>query len=261
MVVFLRGGIDVYVGVGIDVCTGQAYTCIRTNIQTTTDPYIQATHQYTNSTLFLMCPPFAHHHNNIQTTYPPPQHHSSRQALRDPTTRSHVLKQVEHVDLMRFGLIPEFVGRFPVISSLQALGQHELVQVLTQPKSALYKQYRQQFLMNGAELIITEGALSGIASIAYKNATGARGLRAILERKLMDAMYEVPDGLYQYVLLDAHAVDNPGGNPHLFRSRMDLMAFLNARVDDADASALLERLGGEGGEGEEGEEELKVVHE
>lgn len=163
---------------------------------------------------------------------------------------------------MRFGLIPEFVGRFPVISSLQALSQDELVQVLTQPKNALFKQYRQQFSMNGAELVLSDGAMAGVAGIAYRNATGARGLRAILERKLMDAMYEVPDGEFQFVLLDESAVANPGGNPHLFRTKGDLLAFLASRPEDADLVQLAERLAAEDardGEGEE--EELKAVHE
>ena len=138
------------------------------------------------------------------------------------------------------------------------------MQVLTQPKNALYKQYRQQFSMNGAELVLSDGAMAGIAGIAYRNATGARGLRAILERKLMDAMYEVPDGEFQYVLLDEAAVANPGGNPHLFRSKSDLLAFLASRPEDADAVQLAERLAEEVRETvrEEGdEEELQAVHE
>ncbi|GKV25602.1 hypothetical protein SLEP1_g35012 [Rubroshorea leprosula] len=120
---------------------------------------------------------------------------------------SSLMETVESSDLIAYGLIPEFVGRFPVLVSLLALTEDQLVQVLTEPKNALGKQYRKMFQMNGVKLHITENALRLIARKAINKNTGARGLRSILENILMDAMYEIPDVRTGDDIIDAVVVD------------------------------------------------------
>ena len=95
-------------------------------------------------------------------------------------------------DLLRFGLIPEFVGRLPVIATLEDLDETALVRILTEPKNALTKQYSKLFDMENVKLKFTDGALRAIAREALARKSGARGLRAILESIMLDVMYEVP---------------------------------------------------------------------
>ncbi len=102
------------------------------------------------------------------------------------------LKGLQPEDLMKFGLIPEFIGRLPVIATLEDLDVPALVQILTEPKNALIKQYKKLFEMEDVELVFTEDALEGIAKKAIERKTGARGLRAILEELLLELMYDVP---------------------------------------------------------------------
>ncbi|KAF5947530.1 hypothetical protein HYC85_013487 [Camellia sinensis] len=128
---------------------------------------------------------------------------------------SSLLETVESGDLIAYGLIPEFVGRFPILVSLSALTENQLVQVLTEPKNALGKQYKKMFKMNGVDLHFTENALRLIARQAITKNTGARGLRSILENILMDAMYEIPDvrtgdDIIDAVLVDEEAVGSEG---------------------------------------------------
>ncbi|KAI8007861.1 hypothetical protein LOK49_LG07G00202 [Camellia lanceoleosa] len=120
---------------------------------------------------------------------------------------SSLLETVESGDLIAYGLIPEFVGRFPILVSLSALTENQLVQVLTEPKNALGKQYKKMFKMNGVDLHFTENALRLIARQAITKNTGARGLRSILENILMDAMYEIPDVRTGDDIIDAVLVD------------------------------------------------------
>ncbi len=103
-----------------------------------------------------------------------------------------LLTDVEPEDLIRFGLIPEFVGRLPVVATLDELDQAALISILIEPKNALTKQYRRLFEMEGAELEFREDALRAIALRAMQRKTGARGLRTILENILLDTMYELP---------------------------------------------------------------------
>ncbi|MBI2447159.1 MAG: ATP-dependent Clp protease ATP-binding subunit ClpX [Candidatus Omnitrophica bacterium] len=103
-----------------------------------------------------------------------------------------ILAQVEPEDLLRFGMIPEFVGRFPVIATLNPLGEEELISVLTKPRNALVKQYARFFEMEGVKLTFDDSALAAIAREAMKKGTGARGLRLILEDIMLDIMYEIP---------------------------------------------------------------------
>ncbi|NND03006.1 MAG: ATP-dependent Clp protease ATP-binding subunit ClpX [Acidimicrobiia bacterium] len=103
-----------------------------------------------------------------------------------------LLSEVLPEDLMGFGLIPEFIGRLPVVATVDDLDLEDLVQVLTEPKNALSKQYARFFEMDGVELVLTEGALRAIAEQALMRGTGARGLRAIMEEVLLETMYELP---------------------------------------------------------------------
>ncbi|MGA7965276.1 MAG: ATP-dependent Clp protease ATP-binding subunit ClpX [Gammaproteobacteria bacterium] len=105
---------------------------------------------------------------------------------------STVLRQVEPEDLIRYGLIPEFVGRLPVAATLEALDEKALVKILSEPKNALIKQYKRLFEMEGVELEFRDEALVACAKMAMTRKTGARGLRTILERALLDTMYELP---------------------------------------------------------------------
>jgi ATP-dependent Clp protease ATP-binding subunit ClpX len=103
-----------------------------------------------------------------------------------------LLALVEPDDLLKFGMIPEFVGRLPVITTLEELDEAALVDILTKPRNALTKQYRKLLEMDGVSLRFTDGALQSIARAALKNKAGARGLRAILEEAMLDIMYDLP---------------------------------------------------------------------
>jgi ATP-dependent Clp protease ATP-binding subunit ClpX len=103
-----------------------------------------------------------------------------------------MLNEVEPEDLIKFGLIPEFVGRLPVVATLEGLDEAALIQILTQPKNALTKQYQKLFSMEGVELEFHEGVLNLIAKKALVRKAGARGLRSILEQSLLDTMFDLP---------------------------------------------------------------------
>jgi ATP-dependent Clp protease ATP-binding subunit ClpX len=103
-----------------------------------------------------------------------------------------ILRKIEPEDIIKYGLIPEFVGRLPVIATLDDLDEESLIEILTKPKNALVKQYQKLFDMEDVELHFTEEALIAIAKKAIKRKTGARGLRAILEETLLNIMYEIP---------------------------------------------------------------------
>ena len=103
-----------------------------------------------------------------------------------------LLAQVQPEDLLKYGLIPEFVGRLPVIATLEELDEKALIRILTEPRNALTKQYEKLFSFEKVKLKFTEGALVAVARKAYTQKTGARGLRAILEEVMLDMMYEIP---------------------------------------------------------------------
>jgi ATP-dependent Clp protease ATP-binding subunit ClpX len=103
-----------------------------------------------------------------------------------------LLVQVRPEDLTKFGLIPEFIGRLPLIASVTKLDQEALVQILTEPRNALVKQYQKLFELDGVELEFTDEAIKAIADQAMERGTGARGLRAIIEEVLLHVMYDVP---------------------------------------------------------------------
>ncbi|HQW57809.1 MAG TPA: ATP-dependent Clp protease ATP-binding subunit ClpX [Gammaproteobacteria bacterium] len=110
----------------------------------------------------------------------------------DQKSLSDSLKQVEPEDLIKYGLIPEFVGRLPIVATLEELDENALVQILTEPKNALTKQYHKLFEMEGIEIEFRESALKKVAQKAMERKTGARGLRSILEYVLLDTMYDLP---------------------------------------------------------------------
>ncbi len=119
-----------------------------------------------------------------------------------------VFKEVEPEDLIKFGLIPELVGRMPVVATLSELTEDALVQILTEPKNALVKQYAKLLAMEGAELEIRPTALRAIAKRALLRKTGARGLRSILEQSLIDTMYELPNVMnVEKVVVDESTIE------------------------------------------------------
>jgi len=103
-----------------------------------------------------------------------------------------LLSQVEPMDLLKYGLIPEFIGRLPVVATLNELDEESLIQILKEPKNALIKQYQKLFEMEKANLKFTDGALVAVAREAIKRKTGARGLRSILENAMLEVMYDIP---------------------------------------------------------------------
>jgi len=124
---------------------------------------------------------------------------------------SDLFGEVEPEDLIKFGLIPELVGRLPVVATLDELNEEALIQILVEPKNALVKQFQKLFAMEGAELDVRPQALQAIAQKALKRKTGARGLRSILEAALLDTMYELPSlGNVTKVVLDENAVNGEG---------------------------------------------------
>ena len=122
-----------------------------------------------------------------------------------------VLREAEPEDLVKFGLIPELVGRLPVVATLDELNTEALVQILIEPKNALVKQYQRLFAMEGVDLEVRPAALQAIARKALKRKTGARGLRSILEQTLLDIMFDLPSlQNVQKVVVDENSIDGDG---------------------------------------------------
>jgi ATP-dependent Clp protease ATP-binding subunit ClpX len=126
-------------------------------------------------------------------------------AADDAARTKHPFRDVEPDDLLRYGIIPELVGRLPVAVALEALDEHDLVQILKQPKNALTKQYAKLFGFEDVRLVFDEAALRAIAQKAIKRGTGARGLRAIVEELLLDVMFQLPsrDDIVEVRVTDA----------------------------------------------------------
>ncbi len=127
---------------------------------------------------------------------------NSKLDLEPKKTIGAALKKLENQDLLKFGMIPEFIGRLPVITSLSELDEDMLIRIMTEPKNAIVKQFESLMKMDGVKLEIKEDALKEIAKLAVSQNTGARGLRSIIEDSLMDLMYKVPDqkDLYKVVI-------------------------------------------------------------
>ena len=124
--------------------------------------------------------------------------------VRGPDDRrtGEILRDLEPEDLLRYGLIPEFIGRLPVIATLEDLDEAALVEILTEPKNALVKQYQRLFDMENVKLTFTDDALRAVAQKAILRKTGARGLRSIMEGILLETMFELPslDGVEEVVV-------------------------------------------------------------
>lgn len=132
---------------------------------------------------------------------------------------SHLLEQMTPQDLVKFGLIPEFVGRVPVQVALEGLDKDALVRILTEPKNALVKQYRKLFAYDGVELSFEEDAIESVAEKAHEQKTGARGLRTILEKAMMDVMFTIPsDETVTQCIVTKDAVEGKG-EPKVIRRR------------------------------------------
>ncbi len=140
-----------------------------------------------------------------------------------PSANTELMRLVEPEDLMKFGLIPEFVGRLPVVAVLEELNQAALIQILTEPKNALTKQYQKLFALEGVELEFRDPALEAIAMQAIKRKSGARGLRSIVEQKLLDVMYELPamTGL-QKVIVDENVINQDAKPIYVYEHQNDV---------------------------------------
>jgi ATP-dependent Clp protease ATP-binding subunit ClpX len=131
------------------------------------------------------------------------------------------LRQVEPEDLIKYGLIPEFVGRLPVVATLEELDTDALVKILTEPKNSLTKQYSKLFEMEGVEVDFREDALRAVAQKAMERKTGARGLRSILEAVLLDTMYDLPSSESVAKVVIDESVINGDSEPMLMYENMD----------------------------------------
>ena len=138
-------------------------------------------------------------------------------ASPDDRRTGEVLRDVEPEDLLKFGLIPEFIGRLPVLATLEDLDQDALVKILVEPKNALVKQYQRLFDMEGVKLSLTEDALKAIANKAISRKTGARGLRSILENILLDSMFDLPslDGVEE-IAVGAEVIEGRAKPLHIY---------------------------------------------
>ena len=150
--------------------------------------------------------------------------------VRSPDDRrpGEILREVEPEDLLKFGLIPEFIGRLPVLATLEDLDEQALVDILTEPKNALVKQYERLFEMEGVKLTFADDALRGVARKAIGRKTGARGLRSILENILLDTMFELPgfEGVEEVVI-----------NREVVEGRAQPLMTYAERLEDTGASA------------------------
>lgn len=129
-----------------------------------------------------------------------------------------IIKDVQPEDLLKYGLIPEFIGRLPIIATLGDLDEAALVKVLTEPKNALVKQYVTMFEMENVKLTFTEDALTAIAKKAIERKTGARGLRAIMEDNLLELMYDIPDKKnVAEIIINAKVIDDKAAPEFIYR--------------------------------------------
>jgi ATP-dependent Clp protease ATP-binding subunit ClpX len=144
---------------------------------------------------------------------------------KDDRSISELLREVQTEDLIKFGLIPELIGRLPVVATLAQLDEAALIQILTEPNNALVKQYQALLDMEGVELEIRENALSAIAKKAIARKTGARGLRSIIEHALMDVMYDLPSlENVQRVVIDENTINGDGKPLLLYQESSEKLA-------------------------------------
>jgi ATP-dependent Clp protease ATP-binding subunit ClpX len=157
---------------------------------------------------------------------------------KDRSARERVLEHLMPEDLLKFGLIPEFVGRLPVIVSLTALAQEDLVRILTEPKNAVTRQFQKFLQLDKVELVFTGGALEAAAELALNRKTGARALRSIVEEALLDVMYDIPDRTDVRKCIITEETIREGRAPLLLTK-----AELDRGVDETNYEALLQERG------------------
>jgi ATP-dependent Clp protease ATP-binding subunit ClpX len=140
----------------------------------------------------------------------------------DDRRTGEMLKSLEPEDLLKFGLIPEFVGRVPVLATLEDLDEDALIEILSAPKNALVKQYQRLFEMENTQLTFSDDALKSIASKAIDRKTGARGLRSIMESILLDTMFDLPglDGVEE-VVISAEVVEGRAQPLYIYSDRAE----------------------------------------
>ncbi|MCX8648813.1 ATP-dependent protease ATP-binding subunit ClpX [Gilliamella sp. B2776] len=144
---------------------------------------------------------------------------------KNKATETELLAQVESEDLVKFGLIPEFIGRLPVIGTLSELDKNALISILTEPKNALTKQFEELFRLDGVELEFTKEALNAIAIKALQRKTGARGLRSIVENILLDIMYDLPSiKNIKKVIVEQETVEKSQAPALIYREDVELSA-------------------------------------
>ncbi|GAB4165664.1 MAG: ATP-dependent Clp protease ATP-binding subunit ClpX [Rickettsiaceae bacterium] len=136
---------------------------------------------------------------------------------KEEMRHSEILNDLQIEDIIKFGMIPEFIGRLPVVATLKELDKQALVQILTEPKNAIIKQYKKLFALNNAELEFTEDALESIAAKALKRNTGARGLRSIIEELLLEDMYNFSELKDKKITFNKDSIDN--NLPAVIKSR------------------------------------------
>jgi ATP-dependent Clp protease ATP-binding subunit ClpX len=137
----------------------------------------------------------------------------------EKTEYSHILEQAIPEDIIEYGMIPEMVGRLPVITTLSVLDEDALIDILTKPKNALCKQYQRFFELENAELEFTDGALHALAKKALKRDTGARALRSITEELMVDLMYQLPEEIKPAKYVITH--DIVEGKADLFKAKQN----------------------------------------
>ncbi|CAM9841919.1 unnamed protein product [Ectocarpus fasciculatus] len=174
--------------------------------------------------------------------------------LTNPDMQANRLLKAEPPDLVRYGLIPELIGRFPLVVSTQGLDLDQMVEVMTKPKNSLMKQYKFQFGIDDVEFHMTEGALRAVAATAIKKDTGARGLRSIMESLLLEAMFDVPGSDVNAVYVDEDAVSGKG-SVVLLKGQETLESYLEQQAEGKDGGAMktpkAKADGGGGGGGKE----------
>jgi len=140
----------------------------------------------------------------------------------DERQTGEILREVEPEDLLKFGLIPEFVGRLPVVATLEDLDEEALIEILTKPKNALVKQYQRLFEMEDVALTFSDGALEAVAKKAVERKTGARGLRSIMENILLETMFDLPDMVgIEEVVINREVVEDGGKPLFIYAERQD----------------------------------------
>jgi ATP-dependent Clp protease ATP-binding subunit ClpX len=158
---------------------------------------------------------------------------------KDETKKlAELFRQVEPTDLVKFGLIPEFIGRLPVIATLEELDEEALMQILTEPKNALTRQYQYLFTMENIDLIFEDSALRAVAKKALERNTGARGLRSIMENVLLETMYDLPSRTDVGTVIINEAVINGEAEPVYQAERQPKEAATHESVAKADLKVI-----------------------